>query len=60
MNRNQLTFAEYGCYGEGAETSSRVSWEKKLSPAMVKQLTSTSFIDTEGWLLNQPILTLNF
>ncbi|KAL6194007.1 hypothetical protein ACLB2K_035091 [Fragaria x ananassa] len=52
--REQLTFGEYGCYGAGANTSKRVSWERKLGPDMVQQFTSLNFIDSEGWLINQP------
>ncbi|KAI6695834.1 hypothetical protein NL676_023544 [Syzygium grande] len=51
---SQLTFSEYGCYGPGSNTSRRVGWEKKLSAATVGQLTSTSFVDSEGWLSSQP------
>lgn len=50
----QLTFAEDSCFGSGSSTSRRVSWEKKLSEESVKQLTSLSFIDNDGWLENQP------
>lgn len=49
-----LTLAEEECIGEGSDTSRRVKWEKKLSTSMVNQLTSLSFIDTEGWLPKQP------
>ncbi|XP_022138633.1 probable pectinesterase 29 [Momordica charantia] len=50
----QLTYAEYGCYGPGSDMSHRVKWEKKLSSEEIRQLTSMSFVDTEGWLQNQP------
>ncbi|KAL5848591.1 hypothetical protein ACOSQ4_006604 [Xanthoceras sorbifolium] len=53
-HEHQLTFAEHGCYGPGSDTSDRVRWEKKLSSDEVKQLTSISFIDNEGWLQKQP------
>ncbi|XP_061993507.1 probable pectinesterase 29 [Rosa rugosa] len=53
-HEDQLTFAEYGCYGPGADTSKRVSWEKKLSPNIVQQFTSLNFIDSDGWLIDQP------
>ncbi|XP_030523405.2 probable pectinesterase 55 [Rhodamnia argentea] len=52
---SQLTFSEYGCYGPGSDTSRRVSWETKLNAATVNQLTSTSFVDSEGWLSSQPL-----
>lgn len=51
---SRLTFSEFGCYGPGSDTSRRVGWEKKLNPAVVDQLISTSFIDSEGWLGGQP------
>ncbi|RVW29247.1 putative pectinesterase 29 [Vitis vinifera] len=54
-HENQLTYAEVGCRGDGANTSQRVSWEKTLSPSELKSLISTSFIDNEGWLANQPL-----
>ncbi|RVW67439.1 putative pectinesterase 52 [Vitis vinifera] len=41
---------EVACRGNGANTSGRVGWEKTLSPAELKSLISTSFIDEEGWL----------
>lgn len=47
-------FAEHGCYGEGADTSQRVSWERKLSPEMVDDLTSISYVDDSGWIASQP------
>ncbi|KAF7807344.1 putative pectinesterase 29 [Senna tora] len=50
---NQITFAEYGCYGDGSDTSERVKWTKKLDVATVEQMTSMSFIDSEGWLQTQ-------
>ncbi|XP_021291677.1 probable pectinesterase 29 [Herrania umbratica] len=52
---NQLTFVEYGNHGPGSDTSKRVSWEKKLSVEAVEQLTSMTFIDSEGWLQSQPV-----
>ncbi|CBI29271.3 unnamed protein product, partial [Vitis vinifera] len=54
-HENQLTYAEVDCRGDGANTSQRVSWEKTLSPSELKSLISTSFIDNEGWLANQPL-----
>ncbi|XP_008457276.1 probable pectinesterase 29 [Cucumis melo] len=53
---NQLTYAENDCYGPGSDISRRVSWEKKLSPKDIRQLTSMSFIDVEGWIQDQPWL----
>ncbi|KAI6694003.1 hypothetical protein NL676_021713 [Syzygium grande] len=50
----ELRFAEYGCYGPGADVSKRVSWVNKLDTSSVEKLTSLSFIDSEGWLANAP------
>ncbi|KAK9289185.1 hypothetical protein L1049_017659 [Liquidambar formosana] len=51
---HQITFAEHDCNGLGSKTLHRVGWESKLSWATVKQLTSMTFIDAEGWIRNQP------
>ncbi|KAL2347811.1 hypothetical protein Fmac_001811 [Flemingia macrophylla] len=52
-NVGLITFSEYGNYGPGANTSQRVSWMKKLDSSTINMLTSTSFIDTEGWIKTQ-------
>ncbi|KAK4258292.1 hypothetical protein QN277_007753 [Acacia crassicarpa] len=53
-NVKQVTFAEYGCFGPGSNTSQRVSWSKtNLDSMFVKQMANMSFIDSEGWLQNQ-------
>ncbi|XVE81374.1 hypothetical protein DITRI_Ditri15bG0058400 [Diplodiscus trichospermus] len=54
-HENQLTFAEYGNYGPGSDTSRRVSWVKKLDVKTVEKMISISFIDNEGWLQSQPV-----
>ncbi|KAF8014264.1 hypothetical protein BT93_H0184 [Corymbia citriodora subsp. variegata] len=51
---HQLTLAEFGCFGPGADLSRRVSWETKLDVATVERLTSLSYIDSEGWLASTP------
>lgn len=48
--RKQLTFGEYNCRGKGSNTAKRVKWANKLSGIKLKQLTSISFIDSEGWM----------
>ncbi|KAK4798727.1 hypothetical protein SAY86_031053 [Trapa natans] len=53
-HENKLTFSEYNCYGEGASTSQRVSWEKKLGWSTVKELASMAYVDPDGWLKDQP------
>ncbi|WJZ87631.1 hypothetical protein VitviT2T_006999 [Vitis vinifera] len=49
-----LTYAEHDCYGAGADTSKRVSWEKRLSTSTVMGMTSLGYINAEGWLNGQP------
>ncbi|KAF3457677.1 hypothetical protein FNV43_RR02335 [Rhamnella rubrinervis] len=51
---DKLTFAEYGCYGPGSDTSQRVEWEKELSSETLRLLTGLNFIDTDGWLQQLP------
>ncbi|GMI96119.1 hypothetical protein like AT3G24130 [Hibiscus trionum] len=51
-----LTFAEYGNYGPGANTSRRVKWVKKLNARTVSELTSLSFVDNDGWFQSMPVL----
>nr|XP_027118291.1 probable pectinesterase 29 [Coffea arabica] len=55
----QLTFAEHDCHGIGANTSGRVGWEHKLSDEMVKKLTDLTFIDNDGWIIQQPFSMVN-
>lgn len=52
--RYQLAFSEYNCYGPGADTLNRVTWERRLSRQEVKELTSMSFIDSAEWLYSLP------
>ncbi|XP_058002179.1 probable pectinesterase 29 [Hevea brasiliensis] len=52
---NQITYAEYGCYGPGADSRQRVNWMKKLSLQAINELTSMSFINSENWIQRQPI-----
>ncbi|CAJ1932718.1 unnamed protein product [Sphenostylis stenocarpa] len=49
-HEGRITFAEEDNFGPGSNTSQRVSWLKKLSPLTVKEMTSTRFVDMEGWL----------
>ncbi|TKY69207.1 pectinesterase 29 [Spatholobus suberectus] len=51
----RITFAEYGNFGPGSDTSKRVSWTKKLDLETIENMTSTKFIDTEGWLQQQQL-----
>ncbi|EOA22536.1 hypothetical protein CARUB_v10003190mg [Capsella rubella] len=52
---NQLTFAEYGCFGSGSKTGGRVQWVKKLSGSAVQSLADLSFINRDGWVEDLPI-----
>ncbi|KAH0634386.1 hypothetical protein KY284_037172 [Solanum tuberosum] len=58
-HEKQLSFSEAECDGSGADTSKRVKWEKKLSKDMVESLTDLSFINTDNWINDQPIILLN-
>ncbi|XP_077212785.1 putative pectinesterase 66 [Tasmannia lanceolata] len=49
-----ITFAENGCTGPGSNLSGRVTWEKSLTKAELDQLTSMSFINSDGWIEQQP------
>jgi hypothetical protein len=53
--RDLTTFAEYGNFGPGSDTSNRVSWAKKLDVATVEHMASVNFINTpEQWIGYQP------
>jgi pectinesterase len=53
--RDLTTFAEYGNFGPGSNTSDRVSWAKKLDLATVEHMASVNFINTpEQWIGYQP------
>ncbi|MED6120907.1 putative pectinesterase 29 [Stylosanthes scabra] len=52
-HKERITFAEYENFGPGSNISLRVKWTKKLSLATINSMTSTNFIDTEGWLKAQ-------
>ncbi|XP_051129317.1 probable pectinesterase 29 [Andrographis paniculata] len=56
---NRLTFAEYGCHGEGANTTRRVPWLKTLSKRTLTHLTNISFIDDPGWMSMLPLKPLH-
>ncbi|KAK4732771.1 hypothetical protein R3W88_025759 [Solanum pinnatisectum] len=58
-HEKQLSFSEAECDGSGADTSKRVKWEKTLSKDMVESLTDLSFINTDNWINDQPIILLN-
>lgn len=51
---NGITYAESGCFGLGANTAGRVSWEKQLSSEDLNHYTSMKYIDNEGWVDQHP------
>ncbi|RDX83478.1 putative pectinesterase 29, partial [Mucuna pruriens] len=53
-HEDRVTFAEYANFGPGSDTSKRVNWTKMLDLKTMETMTSTTFIDTEGWLQHQP------
>ncbi|XP_010496740.1 PREDICTED: probable pectinesterase 29 [Camelina sativa] len=54
-HENQLTFAEYGCFGSGSNTEKRVKWVKKLSESSVQSFADLSFINRDEWIQDLPI-----
>lgn len=53
--RDLSTYAEYGNFGPGADTSKRVSWAKKLDLSTVENMANLNFINTpEEWINYQP------
>ncbi|KAK7308636.1 hypothetical protein VNO77_42255 [Canavalia gladiata] len=50
LEGDESTFAESRNNGPGADTSKRVSWVKKLDSVTVRKMTSTRFVDNNGWL----------
>ncbi|KAL2941637.1 putative pectinesterase 55, partial [Bienertia sinuspersici] len=54
-HEKDITYAEVNCTGPGADTSKRVSWEKKLDSSEVKQYTTQAFIDQDGWIAKLPM-----
>ncbi|KAK3194300.1 hypothetical protein Dsin_025610 [Dipteronia sinensis] len=50
-----IEYMESGCSGAGADTSKRVSWEKKVTDhAYLNDFVDISFIDKEGWISKLP------
>ncbi|XP_021737352.1 probable pectinesterase 55 [Chenopodium quinoa] len=54
-HENDVTFAEVNCTGPGADTSKRVSWEKKLDSYAIRQYDTQTFINQNGWIAKQPL-----
>ncbi|XP_057493187.1 putative pectinesterase 52 [Actinidia eriantha] len=55
---NNFMYVEAGCQGPGADTSKRVSWEKKdLVGSQLQEFSRDVFINQDGWLGNQPQTT---
>ncbi|KAK6914559.1 Pectinesterase, catalytic [Dillenia turbinata] len=52
-NKEDTTYAELDCFGPGSELSGRVPWVNEMDESTWEKLTSTSFIDAEGWLKEQ-------
>ncbi|CAI8593793.1 unnamed protein product [Vicia faba] len=54
-HENLITFAEYGNFGPGADTSKRVDWVNKLDKTTIENMASVNFIDDKKeWIDNQP------
>ncbi|KAI6684582.1 hypothetical protein NL676_030495 [Syzygium grande] len=53
-HEDDITFAETGCTGDGADNSRRVKWMKHLPPQELTYLLSKNFMNQEGWVEAQP------
>ncbi|KOM46078.1 hypothetical protein LR48_Vigan06g138400 [Vigna angularis] len=51
-----VEFSEYDNMGPGSSLSGRVSWLKKLDSSTLMKMTSTQFVDPEGWLKTHHML----
>ncbi|CAN8258303.1 unnamed protein product [Cochlearia groenlandica] len=55
-HENQLTYAEYGCFGSGSNMARRVKWVKKLNGSSIQSMVDgLKFIDKDGWVGDLPI-----
>ena len=54
--RGYFTYAESNNTGPGADTSKRVSWEKKLTGDELGKFVNLSFINADGWLGKLPLV----
>ena len=48
-NEKTARYGEYGCHGEGADTSRRVKWETKLTPDEASRLTDPDFLFSRSY-----------
>lgn len=55
MRRSRITYIEADCVGEGANTTGRVPWMKKLHGSQMDQFSRSLFIDRDGWLSQMPL-----
>ncbi|KAI6684581.1 hypothetical protein NL676_030494 [Syzygium grande] len=53
-HEDDITYAEVGCTGAGANQSGRVQWMKNLPSKEVDYFISKDFISKDGWLKKQP------
>ncbi|KFK33210.1 hypothetical protein AALP_AA6G345000 [Arabis alpina] len=54
-HENQLTYAEYGCFGSGSNIGRRVKWVNKLNISAIQSFADLKFINRGGWFEKLPI-----
>ncbi|KAL9233467.1 hypothetical protein vseg_008465 [Gypsophila vaccaria] len=56
-HEGDVVYAEVGCTGPGANRRSRIPWMKSLNERDMTQYTLTSFVNQDGWISKQPMMS---